>query len=166
MYFSCIYLVISSMFSWCKCLLSTQYYSCSCRILPAFAAILFTANQFFKPINLTLAVCCQTHIWYLCKETTLTCHNQQRTWHVGEHWRANTTRTSCCWLRVLVERLSEQSARPAWQGKTCQLHTGKMCMFRGFNSKINALSHQSGWGYNNATVIHWWLEFTIALDDL
>lgn len=49
----------------------------------------------------TVAVHFQNHRCFndtLFKETSQTCHNQQMTWHVAKHWRANTTRTSCCWL--------------------------------------------------------------------
>lgn len=51
---------------------------------------------------------------HLCKETTPTCHNQQMTWHVAKHWRAEDFLLLIIGLVVqLNETGSEAKQRPA-----------------------------------------------------
>lgn len=57
-----------------------------------------------------------------CVKETLTCHNQQMI------WCSNATRASCCWLQGWTWWM-KQSAKPAWQGHTCQLSTGKVYLY-------------------------------------
>ncbi len=116
----------------------------------------FSPDQCLLSSLLTAVVYFQSHTCFhdtVCKETSLTCHNQQMNWHVAKHWRANTTKTSCCWLWGWQRGWTKQWARPAWQGETCQLHAGKIYMFWGSNSKINKPSLQTCWCYIIATLI-------------